>query len=410
MTTPRSLSRGEFLALTGLLSGSALLLRGPAAHAAAPPPAPRAPAGAELTLEQRLALRRACRGALTPGNTAEPGAELVQLGEWMQRQGVGRDAYGMGDFVQGFEKRVATLLGFEDGCFMPTGTMGQLAVLRLYADATGNRRVGLHPSSHHVLHESDAHAALHGLREQFVAPWTRPILASDVLAAREPFATLSVELPVRWLGGQLQTWEQLEALKAACRQRGVKLHMDGARLWEAQPAYGRPLAEVCRGFDSVYVSFYKGVGALGGAMVVGGKDFVQGVRTWRHRHGGNLFQLLPYVASAAMRLDDALARMPGHAKRARSLSEALAADPHLTVLPRPAVTPLFRVFLRGEPAALVQQRNRIAREDGVWVASSFTPTRVPGVVETELQVTEALGPVTDAQAARAFSRLLEPAA
>lgn len=406
--TPRQLSRGEFLALTGLLSGSTLL-RGTAQAATPPPPATRAAPGAGPSREELEKLRRECRASLVLGGPTDAGAELIRLGEWVKRQGASRDFYGSGDFVQAFEKRVAGMLGFEDGCYMPTGTMGQLVVLRMYADASGNRRVGLHPSSHHVLHESDAHAALHGLREVLISPWTRPVLASDVRDAKDALGTVSVELPVRWLGGQLQTWEQLEELKRTCREKGVKLHMDGARLWESQPFYGRSYADICRGFDSVYVSFYKMVGALGGAMILGGSDFIRTARTWRHRHGGNLFQMLPYVASAAMRLDEVLPRIPEYVKRAKSLTEALAADSRLTVLPRPVQTNLFRVFLRGDPAALSRQRDRIAREDKVWVANGFSPTRVPGVVETELQVGEGLGTLRDADAARAFSRLLEGA-
>jgi threonine aldolase len=325
----------------------------------------------------------------------------------MQRQGLVGDVYGNGELVQSFERRVAGLLGFEDACFMPTGTMGQLIALRMYADAGGRRTVGVHPSSHHVLHESDSYAVLHGLRAVNLSPWARPVLASDVSEAREPLDVVSVELPVRWLGGQLQTWEQLEELKRTCRERGVKLHMDGARLWESQPFYGRSYADICRGFDSVYVSFYKMVGALGGAIVAGGRDFVRTARLWRHRHGGNIFQMWPYVASAAMRLDEVLARIPGYVQRAKSLTETLAADSRLTVLPRPVQTNLFRVFLRGDPAALGRQRDRIAREHGVWVANGFTQTRVPGVVETELQVGEGLATLDDTQAARAFLRLLD---
>ena len=406
---PRHLSRGEFLALTGLLSGSALL-RGTAEAATPPAPAPaKGAAGAQPSRAELEKVRRECRASLVHGGPTDAGDELIRIGEWVKRQGVSRDYYGNGEFIQAFEKRVAGMLGFEDGCYMPTGTMGQLAVLRMYADASGNRRVGVNPSSHHVLHESDAHAALHGLREVILSPWTRPVLAGDVRDAKEPLGTVSVELPVRWLGGQLQTWEQLEELKRTCREKGTKLHMDGARLWECQPYYGRSLADICRGFDSVYVSFYKMVGALGGAMVVGGKDFISAARTWRHRHGGNVFQMYPYVASAAMRLDDVLARIPEYVKRTKAVTELLAADSRITVLPRPVQTNMFRVFLRADPAALYRQVARIAREDKIWVANGFSQTRVPGVVETELQLGEGVSGIRDAEAARAFLRLLEAA-
>ncbi|MFP2958073.1 threonine aldolase family protein, partial [Myxococcus sp. 1LA] len=355
------------------------------------------------------ALRRSCRASLSPGTPVDPGAELIRIGEWVQSRGLDQDFYGNSAFVEDFEGRIAKLLGCEDACFMPTGTMGQLIALRIYADASGNRNVGLHPSSHHVLHENNSHTLLHGLQDVLISPWNRPLLASDVRGAREPLGTVSVELPVRWLGGQLQTWAQLEDLKRTCRLTGVKLHMDGARLWECQPFYKRSYADICRGFDSVYVSFYKTIGAIGGAMVAGRRDFIRSARTWRHRHGGNVYQMLPYVASAAMRLDAALARIPADVERAKRLADALATDERLTVLPHPVQTNMFRVYLRGEPAELSARRDRIAREDNVWVANGFSPTRVPGVAETELQVREELGDLTDEAAAKAFTRLLDAA-
>ncbi|NVI99190.1 beta-1,3-galactosyltransferase [Myxococcus sp. AM009] len=401
--SPRHLSRSEFLALTGLLSGSALLPRG----AQAAVPAAPAPKVTVATPVSSAALRRSCRAALSSGAPVDPGAELIRIGEWVQGKGLDKDFYGNGAFVQDFEARIAKLLGCEDACFMPTGTMGQLIALRIYADASGNRNVGVHPSSHHVLHENNSHEVLHGLRDVLIAPWNRPLRASDVRGAREPLGTVSVELPVRWLGGQLPTWAQLEDLKRTCRSKGVKLHLDGARLWACQPFYQRAYADICRGFDSVYVSFYKTVGAIGGAMIAGEREFIRSARTWRHRHGGNLYQMLPYVASAAMRLDDALARIPEHVRRAKLLAGALAADERLSVLPQPVQTNMFRVYLRGDPVELSARRDVIAREDKVWVANGFSATRVPGVSETELQVSEELSDLTEEAAAKAFQRLLD---
>jgi threonine aldolase len=417
-------SRSEFLALTSLLAGSTLV---PRRGEAAPPDGgtpslrttkspglvsvPATPAPKPGSREEAEALRRGCTASLPSGGLVEEGegSEYVRIGEWMKRQGLSNDVYGHGDFVQAFEKKVAGLLGFEDAVFMPTGTMAQLCALRIYADRSGVRTVGVHPSSHHVLHEDDACSVLHQLRMVTLSPWTRPVLAEDLERTPDALGTVSVELPVRWLGGQLQTWEQLQALKRACKDKKVKLHMDGARLWESQPFYGRSYADICEGFDSVYVSFYKMVGGIGGAVLAGDKDFIREARVWRHRHGGNLYHLAPQVASAAMRLDPALAAIPGYVKRAKGLTELLAADPRVTVLPRPVQTNMFHVFLRGTPEAYNRQRDRIAREDRVWVAWGFGQTRVPGVVSAELQVGDGLTRLTDADAARAFLRLLEAA-
>lgn len=418
-------SRAEFLALTSLLAGSTLfpgrgeaapdggtpslrtvkspgLVGVPAANASAAAPKP----GAREALTQ---LRRGCTASLPVTFSSDDGAEYLRIGEWMQRQKLSSDIYGNGDFVQAFEKKLADLLGFEDACFMPTGTMAQLIALRIYADSSSVRTVGVHPSSHHVLHEDDAYSVLHQLRAVYLGPWTRPLLAEDVAHARDTLGSVSVELPVRWLGGQLQTWEQLQELKRTCRDRKVKLHMDGARLWESQPFYGRSYADICKGFDSVYVSLYKMVGGIGGAVLAGNREFIQEARVWRHRHGGNVFHLAPLVASAAMRLDAALAAIPDHVKRAKALTALIAADPRVTVLPQPVQTNMFHVFLRGSPQAYSRQRDRIAREDHVWVAEGFGQTRVPGVVSTELQVSEGLQAISDADAARAFLRLLEAA-
>ncbi|WP_338868782.1 threonine aldolase family protein [Myxococcus stipitatus] len=401
-------SRSEFLSLTRMLAGTALLSTVSRAATPAPPKAGK-PASTGPTRSEFDAIRRACRGSLTGSAAQDPASELIAIGEWMRGQGAGGDFYGQGALIESFEKKLAAMLGFPAGCYMPTGTMAQLIALRIYADARGNRNVGLHPSSHHVLHEDSSHVVLHGLRDVILSPWTRPLLAVDVRDSPDALGSVSVELPVRWLGGRLQTWEQLEELKRTCRDKGVKLHMDGARLWECQPFYGRPYADICRGFDSVYVSLYKRIGALGGAMLVGGEDFIREARVWRHRHGGNLFHHYPYVASAAMRLDGALSGLPALVRRAKTLSEALAADPRLTVHPSPVQTNMFRLFLRGDAQALSLRALALAKDSRVWLGG-FGPTRVPGIIDAEIEVTEGLGDVTDAEVVQVFRRLLDEAA
>ena len=90
---------------------------------------------------------------------------------------------------------------------------------------------------------------------------TRPMTSSEVEVAlsrhwKQPCA-LVLELPERELGGACIEWDELCAIKALCAKRDIKLHLDGARLWEAQSYYRRSLQEICSLFDSVYVSFYK---------------------------------------------------------------------------------------------------------------------------------------------------------
>jgi threonine aldolase len=326
------------------------------------------------------------RGSLTIGAIPDDGGELIRIGEWMRSQHAPSDTYGNVDWIQAFETRVAHLLGFEAGCFFPTGTMAQLIVLRLHATRSGTHLVGVHPSSHHVLHENDSLEVLHGLTPRAISPWERPISGEDVRRCPERLGAVSFELPLRWLGGVLPTWEQLEELKGACRDLKIPLHMDGARLWECQPYYGKSLAEICRGFETVYVSMYKTLGALAGAVIVGARPLIAEMRMWRRRHGGDVVHLYPYVASSAMRLDGALARIPTWVDRARKLATALRKDGQLVVAPDPVPTNMFRLYLRGAPEVLRERRDQVAKERGIWVAWGFPAARVPGFVECELQL------------------------
>jgi threonine aldolase len=354
--------------------------------------------------------KQKCSGLLTLDYRLDDGSELIRVGEWAKRNSLHADTYGEGAFAQAFEREVADLLGFEAACFMPTGTMAQLCALRIFADRSPSRSrtIGVHPSSHHLLHEDDAYSALHNLKATVIAPWERPIQAADIQAAPEVVA-ISIEMPVRWIGGQLPSWEELVAIKAAAAARQCPLMMDGARLWETQPFYGRSYADICHGFDAVYVSFYKMIGASNGAMLVGSKDFIEQARKWRHRQGGDDFQHFAAMASSAMRLRAVLPRLAGYRDRAVSFASRLAQDKRFVVMPSPPQTNLFRVFLPGKPDDLIARRDKMADDHGVWVGDFFRASRVPGLSQVELQIGPGFDTLDDRAAVAAFTRLLTPA-
>ena len=86
---------------------------------------------------------------------------------------------------------------------------------------------------------------------------------------------LVLELPQRMNGGDVMSWDDLERIRSLCTERGVRMHMDGARLFEAAQYYEKGAPEVAKLFDSVYISFYKGLGSIGGAALIGDTDFLQ---------------------------------------------------------------------------------------------------------------------------------------
>jgi len=110
-------------------------------------------------------------------------------------------------------------------------------------------------------------------------------------------STLILELPHREAGGKLTPWDEVEEISRVCKERGIHYHCDGARIFEASAGYGHKLEETARPFASVYVSFYKGLGGISGAMLLGDAELCAEARVWLRRLGGNLYSVLPYAVS-----------------------------------------------------------------------------------------------------------------
>ena len=257
--------------------------------------------------QQRSELRLACRQVLGGFKDAGPAETLRLAADWCEENAVQHDNYGNGRVIDDLEQKIAGLLGKQRAVFMPTGVMAQLIAARIWTEQQGIDRIGLHASSHLISYEEQAFQALFQLHGVLVGHGQRVITAADLESIGEPLACLFIELPMRELGGMLPSWEELSALKQSAADAGVMLHMDGARLWESRAFYQRSYAEIAAGFDSVYVSMYKGIGGLAGAMLAGDESFIANAKLWRRRMGGTLPRMSPMIATAAMRIDARLA-------------------------------------------------------------------------------------------------------
>jgi threonine aldolase len=306
------------------------------------------------------------------------------------------DLYGVGTRLNAFEARIAALLGKDAAVFMPSGTMAQQIALRIVADRDGLRTFAAHPTNHLTLHERDGITRLHGLHLVPLGTAVTPIALDDVRALAEPVATLLIELPQRELGGLLPAWDELVAITELARERNWHVHLDGARLWESGPYYGRSYAAIAALFDSVYVSFYKGIGAIAGAMLCGSQPLIDEARIWQRRHGGNLMALYPYANVAEVAFDQRISHMAAYRKAAGWLAEIVAAQPGvLHVQPAPPPTNMFHAYLRIAPDTLRERVTAIAREHGVWTIARTAPTAIDGICKWEINAgdaTIALGP------------------
>ncbi len=319
-----------------------------------------------------------------------PGAELrdladvevsLEVGEW--------DRYGEHGAVAALERRLAQLLGKPAAALFPSGIMAQQAMLRVWCDEKGSRRVALPALSHLVLHEADGPRLLHGL--DLVPLTTGPTVprAEHLTAIPGRLGAALLELPLRDAGFLLPSWEELVAFAEACRSRDIPLHLDGARIWESAPHLGHPPSEIAGVADSVYVSFYKGLGGMAGAAIAGPYEQVSEARLWRTRMGGTLYSLMPYAVAALRGLDRELPRMAEYHSRAIQLAAALAAH-GIQVSPSPPHTNAFRIHVQRDVADLDERRLSAMEHDHLAPSPRWAAADVPGWSWTEFVV----GPAT----------------
>lgn len=327
------------------------------------------------------ARRAACTDSFLGNGLVRPAELLASIDP-----GVRADVYGEGGVVADLERQVAEVLGKPAAVFLPSGTMAQGATLRVHADRRAGRTVVWHPYCHLDRHEGQAHQRLHQLVGRPVGDFERLLTVGDLEGVAEPVAALLLELPQRDLGGALPAWDDLVAQTSWARERGAAVHLDGARLWEASAGYARTPAEIAALFDTVYVSFYKGIGALPGCCVAGSAEDVALVREWRGRLGGTLFALWPAAASALRLLGPALAEMPARLRHARAVAAALGGVAEVRALPDPPQTPMLHLLLRTTEERYRVAARKLAEETGLWVWPGAVATGDPEVVRTELSV------------------------
>jgi len=352
-------------------------------------------------------LKSACE-KFVPGHLPQKaGEEFALIADYCRENDFAADVYGAGDLINLFERKIGDLLGFEAACFMPSGTTAQQIALKIYAGKTGNKSFAIHPTSHLELHEQHAYAHLCDLKSVIIGDKNRQLNAEDFESLKVAVSAAIVELPAREIGGQLPVWEELEKIKKTAKSRGIFLHLDGARLWETKAFYQKSYKEICAGFDSVYVSFYKGVGALTGAMLLGKAEFIEEARIWLRRFGANLFQLHPYVASAARRFDNALARMPEYFERAREVYEVLKNVEGVSFCPNPPQVNMFHLYLNRSAERLNAARDEIARENKIWAANRFQTMATENSSYTEIYVGEGLMQIENAELLKTFTKLID---
>lgn len=277
--------------------------------------------------------------------------------------------HGAGPKPEILEEKIAAMFGKPAAMWCATGTLAQGIAARIYAERSGKKQVIFHETSHLLLHEEDGYSAAHGLTAKTVGEW-RKTMSPDLLDTDACCAF--VEMPQRHSGGLLPSWDDLCALKAHASKLDLPLHMDGARIWSSRPHYdGRSYAEIVDGFSSIYVSFYKDIGAIVGAALIGEKDFIEEAKVWRTRLGGSLVDASYLIADTLRLLDKRLEQMPGFIQTAKEMASSIEHIENIEVSPNPPQVNMFHVLLPCNSSAAERARDIVAEKTGIWIANRF---------------------------------------
>jgi threonine aldolase len=306
---------------------------------------------------------RGARGVISFYDTSTlPTEEMLDA---MRAAPLGDDVYGLDPTVNALEALAAELMGMEASVFTPSGTLANLAAI--LAHTNRGDEVVVEEESHLVYYEAGGLAAVGGCMPLMLRG-ERGVLSADLVesALRRPnqhypaTTLICVENTHNRAGGTIIRPPEMNALRLIADERGLRIHVDGARIFNAAVALGVPAAELARGADSVSFSLSKGLSAPVGAVLCGDGDFVARARRARKLLGGGMRQAGVIAAAGIVALRSGIDRLAEDHTMARELAHRLAAVPGLEVDPNTVETNMVLVDTApsGVSASEVVQRLR----------------------------------------------------
>ena len=287
---------------------------------------------------------------------------------------VGDDVYGDDPTVNSLEERLAAMFGHQAGLFCPTGSLAnQLAIRTLVKPG---EELLVETRSHIVRAELGAAATFSGITTRTWPSTDGLLKADDALAIAHENAgpylvstkAIAVENTHNFGGGTVQPIDEIAKLSSAARARGIAMHLDGARIWNAHVASGVSFSEYGKHFDTISVCLSKGLGAPIGSVMLSTKERVAEARIWRKRYGAGMRQVGIIAAAAHYALDHNISRLAEDHGRAKKIAIALAAIDSSLVDPSKVHTNIVGLELSkiGITAADLTAR---FKEAGLWISA-----------------------------------------
>jgi threonine aldolase len=249
---------------------------------------------------------------------------------------VGDDVYLEDPTVNRLQARAAEMFGREAGLFVPSGSMGNLTCIM--AQTERGQEVICEAAGHIYNYEMGSMSALGGVLPR-VIPTTDGIMTWEQIAPairekayyRPQTALVALENTHNMAGGTVYPTRLTQAICSRAHDAGLKVHLDGARVFNAAVCLGEKVAEVTKGFDSVQFCFSKGLGAPVGSMIVGSQDLIERCRVIRKMLGGGMRQAGVLAAAALVALEEGPKRLYLDHENAKLLAQGLANIPRIRI-------------------------------------------------------------------------------
>jgi threonine aldolase len=251
---------------------------------------------------------------------------------------VGDDVYGEDPTVNRLEARAAEILGMEAALFVPSGTMGNAIAIRILTRR--GDEVLVERRSHVVRYELSGMSVLSGVMPRMADAPGGHLTPEHVRAAMAPRAYYKSDVSLVVLenthnlgGGTVQRVDEVQGVVAAARECGFRVHVDGARIWNAAVALGVPPKALVKGVDTVMACLSKGLCAPVGSILAASRERIEEARGARKLLGGGMRQAGILAAAGLVALDTLVARLADDHANARVLAEALGRGKGVQVLP-----------------------------------------------------------------------------
>jgi threonine aldolase len=305
--------------------------------------------------------------------------------DFMQKAPLGDDVFGEDPSINDLENYAASLFRMESAIFCPSGTMTNQIAIKCHTQPGDEVICDL--DSHIYQYEGGGIAFNSGCSVRLLPGNRGRINATQVEQAinaddiHKPVSRLvGLENTSNRGGGSCYDWEEIEKISAVCKDRGLILHLDGARLFNALEATGQTAEQYGQVFDSISICLSKGLGAPVGSLLLGNAAFIKKARRVRKVFGGGMRQAGMLAAGGQFALENHVSRLKTDHENARQIAQALVKKSFVSeVLPVETNIIIAEIGAPWTPASFVQKM----KENGILLFA-FSPTRIRMVLHLDI--------------------------